>query len=121
MNYDVEYKPGFKYERPATIHLNQNTALLYGQAEQSHDSLHWQLVVPGQKFEPCTCRALKIGGTYIYMAFHFWSEVDDTPVPTPLILLHTLQFWRMLIVVTAAAILVKWKSEDKGVERDLHH
>jgi len=78
-------------------------------------------VVPGQKFEPCTCRALKIGGTYIYMAFHFWSEVDDTPVPTPLILLHTLQFWRMLIVVTAAAILVKWKSEDKGVERDLHH
>jgi len=27
----------------------------------------------------------------------------------------------MLIVVTAAAILVKWKSEDKGAERDLHH
>jgi len=27
----------------------------------------------------------------------------------------------MLIVVMAAAILVKWKSEDKGAERDLHH
>ena len=68
-----------------------------------------------------TYRALKTGGAYIYMAFHLQSEFDDTPLPTPIILLHTLQFWLMLIVVTAAAILVKWKSDDKGAERDLHH
>jgi len=31
--YDVEYNPGFKDEKPATIRLKQSTALLCGQAE----------------------------------------------------------------------------------------
>lgn len=31
--HDVDYKPGFKDEKPTAIRLNQSTVLFYGQAE----------------------------------------------------------------------------------------
>jgi dolichyl-phosphate-mannose--protein O-mannosyl transferase len=59
----------------------------------------------GAKIRTRYSPALTIGGAYIYVAFHFWLEADDTTLLSSLILLHTLQFWLMLIV---ARLLPSW-------------